>query len=132
MDCYFCRHRGCLGLLFCQTFVNFSKPQRKIITISVLLWKKKQPEFYVADLFKSIDFGTSILMVVRGKAGRLTRPTIDKLLKYYKNAIRRCVDKKAKTKREIDNAVTKMQGAIKGVLYYSVKTVDEKAASVLS
>jgi uncharacterized protein YaaR (DUF327 family) len=71
-------------------------------------------------------------MMVRGKAGRLTRPTIDKLLKYYKNAIRRCVDKKAKTKREIDNAVTKMQGAIKGVLYYSVKTVDEKATSVQS
>jgi hypothetical protein len=31
-----------------------------------------------------------------------------------------------KTKREIDNAVKKMQGVIKGVLYHSVKTVDEK------
>ena len=48
---------------------------------------------------------------VGGKAGRLTRPTIDKLQKYYGNAIRRCVDNKAKTKREVDNAVKKMQCA---------------------
>jgi hypothetical protein len=32
-----------------------------------------------------------------------------------------------KTKREIDSAVKKMQGVIKGVLYHSVKTVDEKS-----
>lgn len=63
---------------------------------------------------------------VGGKAGRLTRPMIDKLQKYYGNAIRRCVDKKAKSKREIDNAVKKMQIAIKAVLYHSVKLPDEK------
>ena len=58
-----------------------------------------------------------------GKAGRLTRPTIDKLQKYYGNAIRRCV---AKTKREVDNAVKKMQCAVKAVLYHSVKIDDKK------
>ena len=63
---------------------------------------------------------------VGGRAGRLTRPTIDKLQKYYGNAIRRCVDKKAKTKQEIENAVKKMQCAVKSVLYHSVKIEDEK------
>ena len=62
---------------------------------------------------------------VGGKAGRLSRPTIDKLQKYYGNAIRRRVDK-AKTKREVDNAVKKMQWAVKAVLYHSVKIDDEK------
>ena len=69
---------------------------------------------------------------VGGRAGRLTRPTIDKLQKYYGNAIRQCVDKKAKTKQEVENAVKKMQCAIKGVLYHSVKIEDGKEASVLS
>ena len=63
---------------------------------------------------------------VGGKAGRLTRPTIDKLQKYYGNAIRSSVDKKAKTSQEIDKAVKQMQGAIKAVLYHSVKIVDGK------
>jgi hypothetical protein len=63
---------------------------------------------------------------VGGRAGRLTRPTIDKLQKYYGNAIRRCVDKKAKTKREIENAVKKMQCAVKAVLYHTVKIDDGK------
>ncbi|CAB4043696.1 Hypothetical predicted protein, partial [Paramuricea clavata] len=63
---------------------------------------------------------------VGGRAGRLTRPMIDKLQKYYGNAIRRCVDKKAKSKQEVEDAVKRMQCAIKGVLYHSVKIVDEK------
>ena len=63
---------------------------------------------------------------VGGRAGRLTRPTIDKLQKYYGNAIRRCVDKKAKGKREVEDAVKRMQCAIKAILYHSVKIVDEK------
>lgn len=61
---------------------------------------------------------------VGGRAGRLTRPTIDKLQKYYGNAIRRCVDKKGK--REVEDAVKRMQCAIKAILYHSVKIVDEK------
>ena len=56
----------------------------------------------------------------------LSRAAIDKLQKYYGNAIRRCVDNKAKTKREVDNAVKKMQCAVKAVLYHSVKIDDEK------
>ena len=63
---------------------------------------------------------------VGGKSGRLTRPTIDKLQKYYGNAIRCCTDKKAKTKQDIDNAVKKMQCAIKAVLYHSVKINNDK------
>lgn len=39
---------------------------------------------------------------VGGRAGRLTRPTTDKLQKYYGNAIRRCVHKKAKTKSDVN------------------------------
>lgn len=63
---------------------------------------------------------------VGGKAGRLTRPTIDKLQKYYGNAIRRCVGNKAKSKQEVEGAVKKMQCAVKGVLYHSVRIDDEK------
>ena len=68
---------------------------------------------------------------VGGKAGRLTRPTIDKLQKYYGNAIRRCVDGKAKTNQEVENAVKKMQSAIKAVLYHSVKIANEKKRYII-
>ena len=63
---------------------------------------------------------------VSGKAERLTRPTINKLQKYYGNAIRRCVGGKAKTNQDVENAGKKMQCAIEAVLYHSVKIADEK------
>ncbi|CAB4031013.1 Hypothetical predicted protein [Paramuricea clavata] len=56
---------------------------------------------------------------VGGRAGRLTRPMIDKLQKYYGNAIRRCVDKKAKSKQEVEDAVKRMQCA----LYVTIATM---------
>ena len=58
---------------------------------------------------------------VGGRSGRLTRPVIDKIQKYYGNAIRSTVDRNATTKEQKDKAIEKMQTAIKAVLYHSIK-----------
>ena len=58
---------------------------------------------------------------VGGRAGRLTRPTIDKLQNYYGKAIRRNVDRSAKSKTELESAIQNMQKDIKASLYHSVK-----------
>ena len=63
---------------------------------------------------------------VGGKQGRLTRPVIDRLQKYYGNAIRSSVDREAKSKEEIQQAVEKMQRSIKAVLYHSIKLEDDR------
>ena len=63
---------------------------------------------------------------VAGRQGRLTRSVIDRLQKYYGNAIRSSVDREAKSKQEIQKAVEKMQRNIKAVLYHSTKLKDEK------
>ncbi len=59
---------------------------------------------------------------VKGKSGRLTEPAIDRIQKYYGNAIRKSVNPNATTKEEIDSAVTTMRTAIKAVLHHSVAT----------
>ena len=58
---------------------------------------------------------------VGGRSGRLTRPAIDRLQKYYGNAIRSTADQNAKTKDQQDKALSRMQTSIKAVLYHSVK-----------
>ena len=61
---------------------------------------------------------------VGGRSGRLTRSAIDKLQGYYGKAIRRNINKNAKTKTEVDAGVTNMQTAIKALLFYSTKLSD--------
>ena len=63
---------------------------------------------------------------VEGRQGRLTRPVIDRLKKYYGNAIRSSVDRDAKSKEEIQQAVEKMQKNIKAVLYHSIKMKEQE------
>ena len=63
---------------------------------------------------------------VKGARGRLTEPAIDRLQKYYGNAIRKSDDPEAKTTAEIEAAVSKMRNAIKAVLHHSVVTPDVK------
>ena len=63
---------------------------------------------------------------VKGARGRLTEPAIDRLQKYYGNAIRKSVDPEAKTTAEIEAAVSTMRNAIKAVLHHSVVTPDVK------
>ena len=58
---------------------------------------------------------------VGGRSGRLTRSAVDKLQKYYGKAIRRNVDKKAKTRAEVDTVVSNMQTSIRAILYHSTK-----------
>lgn len=59
---------------------------------------------------------------VKGSSGRLTEGVIDRLQKYYGNAIRKNVDPEAKTTAEIDAAVKKMRDGINAVLHHSVAT----------
>lgn len=61
---------------------------------------------------------------VGGRSGRLTRPCIDKLQNHYGNAIRKNVDKSAKTNAQVDTVIQNMQTAIKASLYHSVKLED--------
>ena len=63
---------------------------------------------------------------VGGRSGQLTRSVIDKLQKYYGNAIRSTVDRTAKTKVQVDKVIANMQQAIKAVLYHSTKLSDAK------
>ena len=63
---------------------------------------------------------------VGGRQGRLTRPVIDRLQKYYGNAIRSSVDRDAKSKEEIQQAVEKMQKNIKAVLYHNIKMKEQE------
>ena len=58
---------------------------------------------------------------VGGRSGRLTRSAIDKLQKYYGKAIRRNVDKNAKTRAEVETVVSNMQTSIRAILYHSTK-----------
>ena len=59
---------------------------------------------------------------IKGSQGRLTEVAIDRLQRYYGNAIRRNVDPLAKTADEIDKAVCKMRTAINATLHHSVAT----------
>ena len=61
---------------------------------------------------------------VGGSRGRLTRPIIDRLQKYYGNAIRGSVVKDANTNAELQIGVHNMQKAIKAVLYHNVRLED--------
>ena len=63
---------------------------------------------------------------VGGSRGRLTRPVIDRLQKYYGHAIRGSVVKEAKTNSELQSGVRNMQKAIKAVLYHNVKLEDQE------
>lgn len=62
---------------------------------------------------------------VGDRSGRLINPTINLLQKYYGNAIRKNIDRAAKTKSEIDTIITNMQD-IKTTLYQSVKLPNEE------
>ena len=63
---------------------------------------------------------------IGGRSGRLTRPAIDLLQNYYGKAIRDNVNRKAKTRQEIDKSIIGMQVAIKASLYHSVKLPDKE------
>ena len=69
---------------------------------------------------KKLSYGKA----VGSRADRLTRPTIDLLQNYYGNAIQRNVDRKAKSRQQIDTVIKNMQQDIKALLYHSVKLED--------
>ena len=55
---------------------------------------------------------------VKGSSGQLTEGVMDRLQKYYGNAIRKNADSDAKTVSEIDAAVEKMRRAINAVSHH--------------
>ena len=58
---------------------------------------------------------------VGGRLGRITRSAIDKLRKYYGKATQRNVDRKVKTRAEVETVVSNMQTSIREILYHSTK-----------
>lgn len=63
---------------------------------------------------------------VGGKGHRLSDKSIDKLQEYYGKAIRGNVNRNAKSNKEIDESITKMQHAILAVLHHTVMLPDPK------
>lgn len=61
---------------------------------------------------------------IKGASGRLTEGCIDRIQKYYGNAIRKNIDRECRTTAEIDGAVCKMKKSINAVLHHSVATPD--------
>ena len=63
---------------------------------------------------------------IKGKKGRLTKPAIDKLQKYYGNAIRNNVNKDIQSQEHKNNAICAMQREIKAGLFHSLKLPDKE------
>jgi len=63
---------------------------------------------------------------VGGKSGRLTKTAVEKLQKYYGNAIRNNVKKGALTTEQRNKAITEMKRQIKAGLYHSCALPDKE------
>ena len=63
---------------------------------------------------------------VGGRPGRLTKPAIEKLQKYYGRAIRNNTKKGELTTEETERAIKAMQNEIKAGLYHSCKLPDKE------
>lgn len=62
---------------------------------------------------------------VRGKSGRQTKTTVEKLQKYYGNSIRNNVQRRNLTPDQKKTAIQQIKVEIKGGLYHSCKLPDK-------